>query len=245
MPNRMIESVFSVVQDYPSVAAGTVTFVIAFMLVAGNAFYAQSGTHPEPIWATRDATFTHSVENTIRPVRTTLVTPKTNEIPVPVKRADSTVESSPLVADIQKALLSTGDFAGKVDGLMGPMTRNAIIAYQKRNGFEETGSPSRLLLTAIGHSLPVATRSNDALTGLINSQDRIQASSDGYDREMVRLIQSGLAKNGKQITVDGVFGSQTRAAIEAFQTSHGLKVTGKPDAEVLNKLKELGSVSQG
>lgn len=242
MSNRLIATAVSIIQHNPSVAAGTATFAIAFALVAGNAFYAQSGTHPEPIWATRDATFTHSVENTLKPVKTTVVKPRNSEIPVPQR--PQAKEASPLVAGLQKALSATGDFNGKVDGLMGPLTRSAILAYQKRNGFEETGKPSKLLLTAIEQSLPVTTGSRDTLTGLIAAEDS-EATYDNFDRETVRMIQSGLARTGKEITVDGIYGSNTRAAIEAFQRKHGLKVTGKPDSAVLQKLKQLGAVSRG
>lgn len=244
MSNRLMSSALSVVQDNPSVAAGTSTFAIAFALVAGNAFFAQSGTHPEPIWATRDATFTHSVENTLKPVKTTSIKRRDAAIPVPTKPEEQSArpEPSQLVTDLQKALSATGDFNGVVDGLIGPQTRNAIISYQKRNGFEETGKPSKLLLTAIQQTLPMATGKRDSLTGLISASQGSSTDNE-FDRETVRLIQGALAKRGMDITVDGIYGSNTRAAIEAFQRDHGLKVTGKPEPDVLEKLRKLGAVS--
>jgi murein L,D-transpeptidase YcbB/YkuD len=44
--------------------------------------------------------------------------------------------------------------------------------------------------------------------------------------ENVRTVQYLLTDHGHPVTVDGVFGSQTKAAVEAFQTAHGLAVDG-------------------
>ena len=244
MKNGFFNPFFAVIQDHPSVAAGTITFAVAFSLVAGNAFYAQSGVHPEPIWATRDAIFTNSVEKTIRPVETSIIKPRV--LPVPKSREEAAEKPKPseLVAAVQKALIATGDFNGEVDGLMGPVTRSAIKAYQKRNGFEETGNASRLLLSAIEQDLPSISRKTDPLSGLIAGTIE-NAKKEEYDRELVRQIQSGLANRGLGVSVDGLYGSKTRSAIEAFQRKHNLEVTGRPEPAVLKTLKKVGAFSQG
>jgi len=247
MKNGLFDPIIAAVLDHPSVAAGTVTFAVAFSLVAGNAFYAQSGTHPEPIWATRDATFTHSVEKNLRPVSTTSVKPRVAPIPTPrntVRFDDEQPKSSPLVAAVQEALIATGDFNGNVDGLMGPVTRNAITAYQKRHGFEQTGKASRLLLTSIERDLPVAANDMDRLSSLIAGSTS-EPQSDEFDEALVRQIQQGLAKKGMEISVDGIFGDKTRAAISQFQRNNGLEVTGKPDSNVLQMLQKTGAFAQG
>jgi peptidoglycan hydrolase-like protein with peptidoglycan-binding domain len=247
MRTGFLDPIFAFVQDHPSVAAGTMTFAVAFSLVAGNAFYAQSGTHPEPIWATRDATFTHSVEKNLRPVQTSTIKPRMAPVP---KRRDSDLvnvskpKPSELVAAVQKALISTGDFDGTVDGLMGPVTRNAIKAYQKRHNFEQTGKPSRLILASIEQDLPVASGKEDGLSGLIDGAETAKRT-EKFDTQLVRQIQSGLANKGLEISVDGIFGSKTSAAIREFQRKHDIEVTGKPDRNVLQKLQKIGAFSQG
>lgn len=244
MKNGFFDPIFSVIQDHPSVAAGTITFAVAFSLVAGNAFFAQSGTHPEPIWATRDATFTHSIEKTLRPVETSVIKPRTMPVPQSREAAAPKAKPSEVVAAVQKALIATGDFNGEIDGLMGPVTRASIIAYQKRNGFEQTGNASKLLLTAIEQDLPKITRSSDKLSGLIANSSN-GSTREEFDKELVRQIQAGLANRGLNIGVDGLYGSKTRAAIEAFQKKHGLEVTGRPDPAVLQTLKQVGAFTQG
>jgi peptidoglycan hydrolase-like protein with peptidoglycan-binding domain len=53
----------------------------------------------------------------------------------------------------------------------------------------------------------------------------------------VRDVQEALNKqDNDKLVVDGVLGSKTRAAIEAFQTKNGLKATGIPDQATLDKM---------
>ena len=61
--------------------------------------------------------------------------------------------------------------------------------------------------------------------------------------EMVRRIQSGLSNIAyADISVDGVAGAETRAAISAFERHYRLPVTGEPNETVLDKLIEIGAL---
>jgi len=53
----------------------------------------------------------------------------------------------------------------------------------------------------------------------------------GSTGENVRSVQYLLNNHGSALTVDGDFGPLTGAAVRAFQTSHGLGVTGAVDAQ--------------
>jgi len=55
----------------------------------------------------------------------------------------------------------------------------------------------------------------------------------GYN---VRSVQRALSELGYQVTVDGVFGRQTREALKDFQYNNGLEATGRIDRATLNKL---------
>jgi peptidoglycan hydrolase-like protein with peptidoglycan-binding domain len=46
----------------------------------------------------------------------------------------------------------------------------------------------------------------------------------------------------KDVTVDGVPGEQTRAAIRRFERHYQLPETGEPSAAVLKKLKSIGAL---
>ena len=58
------------------------------------------------------------------------------------------------LARVQAMLMKLGYDPGSSDGLMGPRTRDAILAYQRSAGLDQSGSVSAVLLK----SLEIATR---------------------------------------------------------------------------------------
>lgn len=56
----------------------------------------------------------------------------------------------------------------------------------------------------------------------------------------VRALQEALNGQGIAVTVDGVLGDETRAAIRQYQSQHHLPVTGDPDRATLDKLGVAG-----
>jgi len=56
--------------------------------------------------------------------------------------------------------------------------------------------------------------------------------------QRVERLQTALNANGAQLTVDGKMGPKTRAALTAFQQSHGLKATGQIDKETMAALRK-------
>ncbi|MFN7103772.1 MAG: peptidoglycan-binding domain-containing protein, partial [Pseudorhizobium sp.] len=60
---------------------------------------------------------------------------------------------------------------------------------------------------------------------------------------LVLQIQRGLANIAySDITVDGVAGAQTKAAIRRFEKHYRLPETGEPNEMVLKKLKSIGAL---
>ncbi len=60
----------------------------------------------------------------------------------------------------------------------------------------------------------------------------------GYDRALVRDIQTELAATGHyRSTIDGLYGRGTRGAIVDYQTAQGLPITGEPTPELLQQLR--------
>jgi hypothetical protein len=55
-----------------------------------------------------------------------------------------------LVADVQAALQEQGFYQGEVDGLIGPMTRQALADYQQANGLYATETIDEPTLSALG-----------------------------------------------------------------------------------------------
>jgi len=55
-----------------------------------------------------------------------------------------------MVAAVQQRLGRLGYYHGGVDGIIGPQTRNAIAAFESRNGLAVDGTISRSLLNSLG-----------------------------------------------------------------------------------------------
>jgi N-acetylmuramoyl-L-alanine amidase len=54
------------------------------------------------------------------------------------------------VADVQTVLQEQGLYKGEVDGLVGPMTQEALTAYQSALGLEATGTIDQPTLEQLG-----------------------------------------------------------------------------------------------
>ncbi|MGJ8570643.1 MAG: peptidoglycan-binding domain-containing protein [Hoeflea sp.] len=285
----------SVVSAHPSLAGGSVAFAVIFGFVATNALWHQPGQHPAPILKTRDvASSTAPLASAQQGAMTPLIkgaptrtvttyriersdeTP-TASIPVPVAPAPAVSQvspevsaapaSDPVLVQIQTVLARKGLYSGEIDGLMGPKSAAAIRAWEKTNGYTETGEASAALL-AIMDQASVQSRMQAAPVEVASSQPvalptpkpapaapvvasdaragepvTIPAAIAQGASELVQQIQSGLSNIAyADITVDGVAGSQTRAAISAFEKHYRLPVTGEPNEIVLKKLLEIGAL---
>ncbi len=56
------------------------------------------------------------------------------------------------VRAVQTALRAKGFDPGPIDGVVGPLTREAMKAYQSRYGMKPTGAIDNQLLFALGHA---------------------------------------------------------------------------------------------
>lgn len=274
------------VSAHPSLAGGSVAFTVIFGFVAANALWHQPGQHPAPILKTREiassaipvtslkpATQTEIIEQvSARSVTTyriersdqtpTASIPVPNVTPAAVETVAKTA-SDPTLARIQAILAEKGLYPGAIDGLMGPQSAAAIRAWEKNNGYAETGEATAALLAIMGKtaaasapvevasSLPEASSAPQPRPAPAVASDQrsgepvtIEAvlSNEGPSK-LVQQIQSGLSNIAyADITVDGVAGAQTRAAISAFEKHYRLPVTGEPNETVLKKLLEIGAL---
>jgi len=170
--------------------------------------------------------------------------------------------SDPVLARMQTILSENGLYEGDIDGLMGPKSAAAIRTWEKTHGYVETGEATAALLAIMdkgrAQKAPVEVASSQPATRptpkprptpVVASDTRagkpvtIPAVIAEGPSELVRQIQSGLSNIAyADITVDGVAGSQTRAAISAFEKHYRLPVTGEPNEIVLKKLLEIGAL---
>jgi Putative peptidoglycan binding domain len=269
MMKNIAGAAFATVQDYPSLAAGSCAFIIAFALVAGNALLSQPGGHPDPLWATRDQVTTRSVaarldQIPVRKVKIETVVPA--EIPVPVLRPNSPGTEMPVpvsVRDAQQGLKELGIYSGEVDGFYGPMTRAAILRFEKAHHLGNDGEVTARLIAAIGAETGGAVQrpaAQDATLAPSASDPPLRAEPaslsepDGPPADSmaditraarIARIQIGLMNFGEQgIAVDGVLGPQTVTSIQTFQRRYHLPVTGEPDEAVIDKLEQIGALKK-
>jgi peptidoglycan hydrolase-like protein with peptidoglycan-binding domain len=121
--------------------------------------------------------------------------------------------ASPQQAGVQVALRALGLYRGAIDGIVGPQTRAAVAAAQKRFGLPQTGrigSRTRASLGPLGvprfGSRPIVPGD----FGLDVSTLQFLLAHDGYYRG----------------ALDGYFGPRVLTAVRAFQRHHRLSVDG-------------------
>ncbi|MEU5510833.1 GH25 family lysozyme [Streptomyces fungicidicus] len=125
------------------------------------------------------------------------------------------VKSGTRGADVATAqhLLTAAGHPTTVDGVFGPKTRSATIAFQKAHGLSAHG-----------------------IIGPNTWNKLIKTVSTGSKGAAVKAAQTQLASSGHSIAVDGVFGPKTRSATIAFQKAHGLSADGIIGPNTWNKL---------
>jgi peptidoglycan hydrolase-like protein with peptidoglycan-binding domain len=61
---------------------------------------------------------------------------------------------------VQMVLNQKGFSVGKLDGVLGPRTRNALIAFQRQQGLEPTGGIDQPTMIALGISNGATSRTS-------------------------------------------------------------------------------------
>ena len=187
-------------------------------------------------------------------------------IPVPTAnpaREVNVTNNVTLIRDVQAALADIGLYKGKIDGISGSVTREAIMTYQASAGILPTGEASYDLLTNLKSAYAVAklqsaqqarTESETAETKkpevseAVSTPKPVETQTSNVtvslDPAAIAKIQTGLKNKfgDEQISVDGLLGNQTRGAIRRFQQRFKLEETGKLDRETLEKLISTGIV---
>ena len=128
------------------------------------------------------------------------------------KQAAETV--SDYTRTLQQALTDLGHYKGKVDGVYGPQTVEAVQSLQKAHGLPETGTVDRATALAIQADLAAKSGSTSLQDGAATAAVQQTLKLAGY-------------WDGP---VDGVWTDDLTAALKKFQTDLGVPATGAVDA---------------
>jgi len=126
-------------------------------------------------------------------------------------------EKNVAVEEVQALLKIYGYNVGKVDGVLGLRTRNAIEKFQRDNALE----PTRFVDQATWERLNLFKENKLVVDRNLN----------------IRFIQSLLRDAGFDPgKIDGKAGPKTKKAIKEFQQAYGLKADGKIGYKTLDQL---------
>lgn len=163
----------------------------------------------------------------------------TRDTPARIEQPDE------LVRAVQDALKQVGYYTGALDGVAGPQTRSAIMAFEARAGRPATGEASADLLAAIR-----ATKRPDLATAVAPPpvsprQPAAAPAAPVASDPLVATIQRALARAAYgAIVADGVVGPETRDAIRRFQAEHNLPVTGEISEALTIELRAAGAMDE-
>ncbi|GFO82572.1 MAG: hypothetical protein A49_21990 [Methyloceanibacter sp.] len=144
-------------------------------------------------------------------------------------------ESQLVVRAVQRELALRGYDVGAADGQMSEKTRNAIAAFETREGLTVTGIPSDELLRQILLGDSVVT---PEATGSVPAEDSI--ATNAAEHGTVLRVQKILADLGYAPgAIDGAWGENTAQAVSAFQRDRNLAVTGTITPDLLSEFQRV------
>lgn len=140
------------------------------------------------------------------------------------------------VSEVQQVLQDKGYYKMSVDGIFGNGTYSAVKTFQRSKGLVSDGIVGPNTYARLG--LSGSTPSNPS--GSRGSSDRglaftryLRLGSRGDD---VAALQSVLDQKGYHLSIDGIFGGGTQAAVRSFQAACGIYVDGVVGPSTIAKL---------
>lgn len=154
------------------------------------------------------------------------------------------------VQQLQERLTAAGFRpAGGADGIFGPATRSALIAFQESKGLPATGTVDAATAAALGGATAAASTASTGQQAARQPQaGQVSATSlvglkIGARGEAVQQLQRAIMNAGFTVVggADGIFGALTANALTSFQNANGLATTGAVDAATAEALAKVGA----
>jgi peptidoglycan hydrolase-like protein with peptidoglycan-binding domain len=153
------------------------------------------------------------------------------------RTATIVLKYDPLVEEVQRALLATGNYRGMVDGVAGKNTRMAIATYQKSAGLRVNGEVSNELIEHLRYTQQVA-----AAAEFTASVEKLEKNPG--EAAALRQVQTGLAELGYAPgEITGDLTSATIQAIIQFEKDRGLPRKGEVTSALLEEISKMSGDS--
>lgn len=135
------------------------------------------------------------------------------------------------VRSVQTQLRTLGYYTGRIDGIYGTQTQNAVLRYQQAAGLYADGIAGPKTQTALG-----LIGAGVVTTGVA----QVSPLRYGATGVAVTQLQRALNSRGYYNVADGKYGDSTWVAVWRFQNDRGLAATGIADEQVLLQLGLVG-----
>jgi peptidoglycan hydrolase-like protein with peptidoglycan-binding domain len=212
-----------------TIAFGVVALAVGAILI--NTIHLQPGPHPAPIFKMRPRPVASP-----EPVNTLASLPPPQAPTRPETASPGGRPRADLVADIQRELAKRNFYDGPADGISGPKTDGAIRDFIQAAGLKLAADPTDELLRTLARSSIKAPARGAAGPARV---DPIAELIEPSPRRVL-AVQRALAEAGYgQIKPTGVYGPETRAAIEKFERERKLPITGQISDRLVRELAGL------
>jgi len=221
----------ALVGEYPRESVALLMGTLATAIIFVNALFLQHGPHPAPIFATRPL----AVAQPIAAPKPRVIEMNSAPAPVVAPAPAAPRTRAQIVTDIQRALAQHGFYDGAVDGVWGARTDAALRDFAQAVGIKGNLEASEETLRVIsgtavkvGKGAAQAPARRDPIAQLLAPSKRMLA------------IQRALADFGYgQIKPTGIYGPETKAAIEKFERDRRLPVTGQVSDQFVRDLSAM------
>jgi peptidoglycan hydrolase-like protein with peptidoglycan-binding domain len=216
----------------PGDSIGVLVVLVASLSVVVNALCLQSGPHPAPIFRLGPRPVASG-----EVVGSVVIAPR----PRPPDFGGSGTEAGvarprvETIMDLQRELERRGFYDGPIDGVDGPKTDGAIRDFVQAAGLKWNGDISDEVLRQIARS-PTRAPGHPAGSASIAHNDVIGDMIVSSSRRVL-AVQRALSDFGfGPVKPTGLFGPDTKAAIEKFERDRKLPVTGQISDRLLREL---------
>ena len=144
------------------------------------------------------------------------------------------------VANMQMRLKAAGYLLGNADGIFGPITKAAVLAFQKDNNLKQDGivggqTWALIKTLAVGNAEQTVVDTSKPSVGAYTTKLRKGSSGAQVKKLQQQLIELGYLPSGED---DGKYGSKTAYAVMQFQKDQHISMDGVAGPQTFARLNE-------